>query len=328
MAAPKAPPLEDIGFYTLSDARAASATQYSPLQRCELILTSSCNFRCGYCKPVPAPTLTAEQAKATVKLWLQHDLRHVRFSGGEPTLVPYLAELVSLCAAADSVERIAVSSNGSASWSRYEELLQAGVDDFSISLDAATAEIGDKMAGGPSGPLRGAWERVVDNIRRLAERVYVTVGVVLTDDNAAEVGGIIDLAHALGVADIRVIPAAQQGDSMAPITISEEVLKKHPILRYRINRLQAGQPVRGMCEGDSRRCRLVLDDMAVMGDSHYPCIIYLREGGQPIGKVGKGMRHARGEWSREHDTFEDAICRKNCLDVCVAYNNRAEELRA
>lgn len=42
--------LEDIGFYTLSDARALSASEYSPLMRCELIVTSRCNFRkkCRY----------------------------------------------------------------------------------------------------------------------------------------------------------------------------------------------------------------------------------------------------------------------------------------
>jgi hypothetical protein len=66
--------------------------------------------------------------------------------------------------------------------------------------------------------------------------------------------------------------------------------------------------------------------MAVMGKLHYPCIIYLRESGQPIGTVGPKMRHERERWSRTRDTHHDPICRRNCLDVCVAYNNRWEEL--
>ena len=41
--------LEDIGFYTLSDARAAGASASSPLWRCEMILTDLCNLRCRYC---------------------------------------------------------------------------------------------------------------------------------------------------------------------------------------------------------------------------------------------------------------------------------------
>jgi hypothetical protein len=74
---------------------------------------------------------------------------------------------------------------------------------------------------------------------------------------------------------------------------------------------------------DARRCRLAFDDMAVMGGQHYPCIIYLREGGAPIGPVGHGMREARRQWVSKHDSFADPICRANCLDVCVDYNNVA-----
>lgn len=85
--------------------------------------------------------------------------------------------------------------------------------------------------------------------------------------------------------------------------------------------------MRGLSPGDSNRCRLVLDDMAVAGGKHYPCIIYLREGGQPIGEFGtQNMRQERAAWSAAHRSDEDPICSRNCLDVCIDYNNRYEEL--
>jgi len=84
--------------------------------------------------------------------------------------------------------------------------------------------------------------------------------------------------------------------------------------------------VRGLCGNDSDRCGLVLDDMAVMGDSHYPCIIYMREGGEPIGKVDGNVRLDRERWSREHNTHQDPICSTNCLDVCADYNNTFRRL--
>ena len=68
----------------------------------------------------------------------------------------------------------------------------------------------------------------------------------------------------------------------------------------------------------------VLDDMAAMGDSHYPCIIYMREGGRPIGKIGTGMRQERQRWYEDHDCTKDTICSGNCLDVCVEYNTKHE----
>jgi len=309
--------LEQIGFYTLSDRRAATASETSPLSRCELLLTDRCNFRCPYCRRIGGPDMEYGQAARTVRLWSLEGLKAIRFSGGEPTLHPWLPKLVRL-ARESGVERVAVSTNGSARWAVYEGLLAAGADDFSVSLDACCAEDGDRMAGG----VKGAWERVVANVRRLSARAYTTVGVVLTPDNAAAVEGIVRFADGLGVSDIRVIPAAQAGDRLCRVDVDAALLDRHPILRYRAGNIAEGRPVRGLGEGDPDRCGLAMDDMAVMGDDHYPCIIYLREGGKPIGKVDYGMRAERARWSGEHDTHADPICRRNCLDVCVDYNRK------
>ena len=51
----------------------------------------------------------------------------------------------------------------------------------------------------------------------------------------------------------------------------------------------------------------------------------MREKGDPICKVGSGMRERRVEWAVTHDTYKDDICRKNCLDVCIDYNNKYKE---
>ena len=66
--------------------------------------------------------------------------------------------------------------------------------------------------------------------------------------------------------------------------------------------------------------------MAVFNNKHYPCIIYLREHGAPIGLVHKNMRNERFIWYIWHNCYEDKICKNNCLDVCVDYNNRVKEL--
>jgi molybdenum cofactor biosynthesis enzyme MoaA len=81
--------LEDIGFYTLSDARAKSVSWDSDLQRCELILTNRCNFNCAYCRGIAKDLqgdLTLEQAKEVVDIWASGNLHSIRFSGGEPTI--------------------------------------------------------------------------------------------------------------------------------------------------------------------------------------------------------------------------------------------------
>lgn len=313
--------LEDIGFYTLSDARALNSSMNSPLWRCELILTDQCNFRCKYCRGLREDlrgTMKLDDAFNILELWCNDGLRNVRFSGGEPTVHSDLPKLVRYCDIRN-VGHIAVSTNGSQPIDYYNKLLDCGVNDFSISLDGGCCAVGDNMANTPD-----SWDHVVEVIRYLSKRTYVTVGMVFTEDNIADSYNAVMFAHELGVADIRVLSAAQYNKALTMlIDLPDDILNAHPILKYRINNYRAGENVRGISSSDSHKCKLMLDDMAVAGDYHFPCIIYMREYGDPVGIVSNNMRAERKKWYDEHDTFADPICRNNCLDVCVDYNNKA-----
>lgn len=314
--------LEDIGFYTLSDKRVKQQSEHSPLYRCEMILTDRCNFRCPYCRPL-RPECQGDmpfyRASSILQQWINSGLKNVRFSGGEPLMYDGLETLVRQ-ARIGGVERIAISSNGSFPLHHYENLINAGANDFSVSLDACCASTGEKMCGG----VKCAWQRVVSNIREISKKTYTTVGIVLTNDNISQAADIVKFADELGVADIRVISAAQFNKPIETLAgIGDDMLGRHPILKYRVENFRTGKPIRGVGEHDSNKCRLVLDDMAVVGQWHFPCIIYLREGGNPIGKVGLNMRAERAAWSNCHDSHQDPICKNNCLDVCICFNNKA-----
>jgi len=314
--------LEDIGFYTLSDFRALQSSVNSPLWRCELILTDRCNFKCPYCRGLRSDVsgeMQYELALSVVQQWIKCGLKNIRFSGGEPTLYKGLISLVSECKNA-GVKRIAVSTNGSASQSEYSELIQVGVNDFSVSLDACCSSVADRMSGG----INGAWFKVIENIKWLSSQTYTTVGIVVNDDNIEKCLDTILFADTLGVSDIRVIPSAQFNKILSILEgLSDSFLSKYPILNYRVSNIRNGRHVRGLTEKDCGRCHLVLDDMAVAASFHFPCIIYMREQGNPIGKVGHNMREERKEWSENYDCFSDPICSKNCLDVCIDFNNKA-----
>ena len=121
--------LEDIGFYTLTDNRAKHTSVHSDLQRCELILTDVCNFKCPYCRGIRDDykgALTLDQAKRIVELWTDNRLKNIRFSGGEPTMWDPLADLVAYTKSR-GVERIALSTNGSADLVYYIKLHELGV---------------------------------------------------------------------------------------------------------------------------------------------------------------------------------------------------------
>ena len=117
----------------------------------------------------------------------------------------------------------------------------------------------------------------------------------------------------------RIASGPQAGEKIPSITVKKSTLEKHPILAYRERNLKEGKPARG---NPVKRCGLVLDDMAVMGNEHFPCIIYMREGGRAIGKISQRMRLDRKLWFEDTDCTVDKICSKNCLDVCVDYNRK------
>jgi len=325
--------LKEIGFYTLSDERAKSVDEHSQMKRCEMIITEYCNFTCPYCRGLKdeiygkrnIKELSLDEIKRNIDYWCENEpLENIRFSGGEPTLHKNIIEIIAY-AKSKGIKRIAISTNGSNNIILYTKLINAGANDFSISLDACCAEDGDKMAG----EVKGSWEKVVKNIELISNLTYVTVGVVLTPENIGKTIDTIRYAHDLGVADIRIISAAQYNKPIPRLNeVEQEILDAHPILKYRIKHFAEGRNVRGMVETDSKKCAILLDDSVIAGEYHFSCVISMREGANPIGKVGPNMRAERKEWFDKHDCYKDDICREMCLDVCRDHNNKYRELHS
>lgn len=323
--------IKEIGFYSMYNSRIKSVSSNSQMKRCEMIITEYCNFNCPYCRGLKAEIyegrrvkmLSLEEIKINIDYWCEGiPLENIRFSGGEPTLHPNIVDVVRY-SKERGINRIAISTNGSNKFSLYEELIKAGVNDFSISLDACCAEDGDKMAG----DIKGAFEKVVANIEKISKLTYVTVGVVLTPDNVQRTIDTVRFADSLGVSDIRIISAAQYNKPIEALSIIEkDLLDKYPILKYRVNNFKEGKNVRGMQKSDSPYCGLVLDDSVIAGNFHFPCVIYMREQGNPIGIISSNMRKEREKWSIKHNCYEDNICRNNCLDVCISYNNTYRDM--
>ena len=254
--------LEEIGFYTLSNERARNSSISSPLWRCEILLTDACTFKCPYCRGLRSDcegTVAFSEVSRCLGYWIDEGLKNVRFSGGEPTVYVGLKDLV-IQAKEGGVERISISTNGYADSEFYLELIDAGVNDISVSLDACCAAVGEKMSGG----VKRSWGKVISNIALLSRFSYVTVGMVFDEKNVSECLKAVLFADSLGVSDVRVIPSAQYDEALASLSeLPEKILNKYPILRYRMENLERGIHVRGMEEGDAHSCWLAMDDMAV-----------------------------------------------------------------
>jgi len=140
--------LKEIGFYSLSDDRVNNLSNTSQMKRCEMIITEYCNFSCPYCRGLDdsiygdrkLKQLSLSEIKQNIDYWCENEpLENIRFSGGEPSLHKDIIEIIAY-AKSKGIKRIAVSTNGSNKIELYKKMLDAGVNDFSISLDANCAE--------------------------------------------------------------------------------------------------------------------------------------------------------------------------------------------
>lgn len=274
---------------------------------CEIAVTGRCNFNCEYCNK-----LSSEINLAEVKEFIRqysYSLRHIQLTGGEPTLYPFLLELCETIKKYDI--KLGLSTNGTAFLSYYKLLK---VDMFSISLDDYDEDILIK---------RGYHniEEIITNIKELSKLGYVNVGLVIDRKNVERIVKIIDFILSLGVHDIKL--SVNTKDDVQPIF--DYNYPNYPILNYRVNRFKQGKTMRGMLDSDSFMCRLTESDISIVGVHHYPCLVYAREGGKPIGSMNDNVKMSRLLWSKNHIPKDDSICKKYCMDFKCAFNREKQE---
>ncbi|MEW5813458.1 MAG: GTP 3',8-cyclase MoaA [Actinomycetota bacterium] len=106
-------------------------------------LTDLCNLRCTYCMPAEGlDWLPAEQKLSVDELVrlltlavTRLGVTSVRFTGGEPMVVPHLEEVIAATAALRPRPEITLTTNGIGLAARATALRQAGLDRINVSLD-------------------------------------------------------------------------------------------------------------------------------------------------------------------------------------------------
>ena len=314
--------LEDIGFLEVVEERAKRISS-GKISYCEWIITSNCNFNCPYCnrlEPRQTADPTIEQVKEYISILSSMDCKYVHLTGGEPTTRKDLIEIVRLIK--DANMRVGLSTNGSRKLDYYKELVSAGVELFSISLDVYRRDLNSKFTLVPA----TVFDTVVLNIRELSKLTYTNVGVVFNDDNVNQYKEIIEFISGLGTNDIRIMTATMYNKIVA-FDLDNDLLNKHPILKFRVENFNTGKNMRGSWLCQTSKCHLVRDDITIFGLDFYPCAVYVRENGLPIGKFDKDNIEAREKWFENHNSHSDSICTKYCMDFKCRFNDKVEQLK-
>ena len=110
-------------------------------------VTDRCNFRCTYCMPkeIFGPNyqfvarqdlLTYEECARLVGIFVDHGVRKVRITGGEPLLRRDLHRLVSKLAAIGDLTDLTLTTNGLLLGQHARDLKEAGLQRVTVSLDS------------------------------------------------------------------------------------------------------------------------------------------------------------------------------------------------
>jgi MoaA/NifB/PqqE/SkfB family radical SAM enzyme len=272
----------------------------------EVAITGRCNFHCTYCNRF-SQNLDMEKFKAWIDTQ-QNQFRHLQITGGEPTVHPEFEQIVQLCRSRTKV--LGLSTNGS--WS-LEKYLHLPVDMFSISFDDYDLDI--LRSRGYNNP-----EHILNCIKELAKVRYVNIGLVIDEHNVSRAEAIIDFLLQLGVSDVKLSISTRALDTMPVFT---KLYEGYPILSYRVNNFKNQKPMRGY---PAPRCHIAKNDITIVGDKHYPCLVYFREKGSAIGNLDdESMLQDREAWSESHDCLKDPICSKFCMDFKCDFNHAKGE---
>jgi pyruvate-formate lyase-activating enzyme len=225
-----------------ADPLAHLAPDQVPGTRLWLYTNFDCNLSCDYCCVLSSPrtdrrALGVDRVRQLAAEAVAAGVSELILTGGEPFLLPDLAELVAACTGALPTTLL---TNGMLFHGRRLETLKAMDRDrltLQISLDSATSETHDQHRG------KGSWQRAVNGIRT-AQMLGFTVKVAATlpADQAHTVKALQAFLDLIGVARrhqvIRAVAhqgAAEDGleltvESLIPeVTITADGVYWHPV---------------------------------------------------------------------------------------------------
>lgn len=170
-----------------------------------LLLTKTCNLRCRHCSfdaGIKArEELTKKEVFNPIDQIYEMMVPNLTISGGEPTLIEYLPELIEFIA--KKPIKTHLMTNGFKIDRPFAELLvRSGLVHVNISLDGADESPHDYLRG-----MKGSFNAAVNAIRIFKEfGIYVETTTVIYEKNYNCVKEIIKLGKSLNVDNMKFVP--------------------------------------------------------------------------------------------------------------------------
>jgi radical SAM protein with 4Fe4S-binding SPASM domain len=169
--------------------------------RMDLALTYRCNNHCLHCYNEASRAkneFSTQQWLAVLdKVW-ELGIPHVVFTGGEPTLLPDLPELVAHAEHLGLITGLNTNGRRLSDKAFLDRLVDAGLDHVQITLESHKPEVHNHIVASPN-----AWEETVAGIRAaLGTRLFVMTNTTLLRSNSPYLADTLAFLAELGLPTI------------------------------------------------------------------------------------------------------------------------------
>lgn len=113
-----------------------------------LSVTDRCNLRCVYCMPEEGVEsishdriLRFQEILRICRILASQGIRKVKLTGGEPLVRKGITELIRELKQIDGIDNVTITTNGVLLEEMYDELVEAGIDAITVSLDTLNGEV-------------------------------------------------------------------------------------------------------------------------------------------------------------------------------------------
>ena len=172
-----------------------------------IAITTKCNFKCFYCKPTGESilpnmngTLDFQDLKRIIKVAYKLGINTFRITGGEPTMVDYLPDLIGYVMSLGDDTRIRLNTN----CYKLDAILNT-IESFKDRMDIViSVDSLKEYVQGIHYP-KYLSQKIQDLVRELVTRNIATrFNIVVTKHNVSEVRALIHKSLDLGV-DIKIL---------------------------------------------------------------------------------------------------------------------------
>jgi MoaA/NifB/PqqE/SkfB family radical SAM enzyme len=338
--------IEALHAYSINNARAEKLAKcflgkvpaYDVTGRGVLFLTERCNFNCLYCKRAQYTQrdFGIDEAKQVVGRLADFKCKYLHLTGGEVTIFDGLEEIV--CVAKERGMTSSLSTNGTGSPELYKKLVENGAKFFYVTLNTDNQSECDQMTG-----RKNTFEQIIATLNGLVgmrdagKDIYLTVNVVVCDNNISRIEDIAHFVSGLRPDDFKLIPTTrlmhslsnEQKEKIQHLAEKSSALReKYSFFNYRLSHFAE---MRGLKDEKYKlsRCYVCMDER-VYGPEHYwPCDIYFREKGKPLGRRSESLAAQADqafEFAIRRNPSEDPICREFCCDITRDFNLAVHEM--